>query len=397
MKTFVAAGLCFVLSTGFAAAQERWQLVGQLEMDRGERVGPLTVSPMGELVAGSLWDAEQEFRGRVWTLSDGIAIADLDAVFPSLLPIRFAQRAYDPQTMSARVYAHSRRSLRSWALTGGAPVLDLTFESDVLANDALFDGFRQTFIVSASIGPLWVYSAAGEALGVIETDAMRPHGAMTLSADGEELVVNSSAFTLTGQMDGIPYQCTDGSCQEAYAQLPGSYGPYEELLAVNPARQWLATLAPIDPEHLAQAGGTFHPVAEPTVRLWANVEAWDTDTPPMLTLTGFRQPVRAGEFSADGQRLLTLDTGNDLAVWNVETGARELALEEIITAHFIPDSKTLFVHRADGASMIVAIGEGRVVQTFPDTAEDAVIAPDGQVLITYSPGQQGPARVWRRQ
>lgn len=395
MKHAIAALVALAISPVALSAQTPWQPVGQLEMAPGDRVGPLNVSPMGELVAGSLWNSDTGFRAQVWTMKDGIAITTLDNAFPSLLPIRFAQVSFTPDTMSAQVYAHSRRALRSWTLIDGAPVVDIVFGDSVLANDVLYDGFRQTYIVSAMLGPLSVYSHTGAPLARIETDALRPHGAMTLSRDGDEMVVASAGFTLTGQMAGLPYQCDPPACEAAYGSLPRSYGPYEELLAVDTHNQRLASLAPIDPERVGQEGGIFNPVAEPTVRIWAALENWGADTAPVVTLTGFANPVRFGEFAPDGARFLTLDEGHALAVWDAETGVQQLAADGIVTAHFIPNSDTLFVHRTDGTSAIVAIANGDVVQTLQGAAEEAVIAPDGQVLITYSVGQEGPAWVWQ--
>ncbi|PVH27246.1 WD40 repeat domain-containing protein [Pararhodobacter oceanensis] len=397
MKTVIAGLLALAASTSALAAQTHWHPIGQLEAAPGERLGPLSVSVSGDLVAGTLWSQDGRFRGRVWTLRDGLAIATLDGVFPSLLPIRFTQPANTPGMTLAQVYAHSRRSLRSWAITSGEPMLDLAFDSEFLVNDVLYDPFRQTYIASSTYGPLSVYAQTGDPLATIETDATRPHGAMTLSQDGDELVVASSGFTLTYQMDGLRRSCTGEICEAAYARLPGSYGPYEELLAVDPLRQRLASLAPIDPERVHLGGGIRRPVAAPTVRLWDALENWDADTVPVLTLEGFAAPLRYGEFSTDGARLLTLDESNTLAVWNANTGAQEMTAQEIITAHFIPLSKTIFVLSADGSSAIVETNGGNVLQILEAPAEDAVIAPDGQTLITYSAGSAGPARVWRRQ
>ncbi|WP_417588978.1 WD40 repeat domain-containing protein [Pararhodobacter oceanensis] len=389
----VASG---AISPAPIAAQTHWQPLGQLETAPGEHLGPLTVSPGGDLVAGSLWSPEGGFRARVWSLRDGLAMATLDGVFPSLLPIRFAQPANTPGLISAQVYAHSRRHLRSWTLSSAEPVLDLGFEEDFLADDVLYDPFRQTFIVAGTFGPLWVYGQSGAQIATIETDAMRPHGAMTLSQDGSELVVDSSGFTLTYQMSGAPYQCTVGSCAQIYAQLPGSYGPYEALLAVDPLRQRLASLPPIDAERLHIGGGNFHPVATPTVRLWEALEGWNSDTAPVLTLEGFAAPLRHGAFSADGAQLLTLDESNNLAIWNAETGAQLMTARGIIAAQFIPGGKTIVVHAADRSSAILDIGSGDLLQPLPPPSENTVIAPDGQTLITYSAGRAGPARVWRR-
>lgn len=396
---WVAAGLLLV---GAAQAQTlpQWHLAGQLEMSPGEVIGPLNVSPMGELVAGMAWDQTAGFTGRVWTLQDGLQVSELATPFAALLEIRFTQSPYDLNTLAASVYAQSRRALRSWSILDGALIHSFEFDSDILATDALYDPHRDTFIVSQEFGSLLVYSATGAVIGAVEVDAMRRHGGLLLSYDGGLLVVDSGAFTLSTVMTGLPRSCADVDCAEAYQALPGSYGPYEALLAFDPQGGRVATLPEVNPERAGLQDGPFRAVDAPTIRIWDDILAWTSTAEPDLEIAGFGSAPVWGQFSADGTRLLTLEEAGHLAIWDAASGQQVFRLtatdgDGIVAARFIPNSKSLFVHWASGVSRIVDMGQGATILELPRPNADVVVSPDGRTLITYAIGE-APARVWRR-
>ncbi|WP_323037367.1 hypothetical protein [Pararhodobacter sp.] len=383
-----------------AQTQPQWHLVGQLELSPGEVIGPLTVSPLGELVAGTAWNPAARFAGRVWSTRDGLQIADLDQPFQALLEINFAQAPYDPNTLQSSVYAHSRRELRSWLIADGTLTGGFEFDADMLATDALLVPYREAFFVSQEFGDLPIYSTDGEVIGAVEVDAMRPHAGLRLSEDGTLLVVDSGAFTLSTLTANLTAPCPAPGCSEDPVQLPGSYGPYEKLLAFDARNARLATLPEVNPERAGFQDGPFRAVAEPTIRIWSDIETWTSTTAPDLEITGFVSDVTWAQFSADGTRLLTLEDAGHLAVWDTESGRqvfRLVAVEDarVVAAHLIPNSKSLFVHWSSGVSQIVGLGQGAVEQEFPQPNADVVVSPDGQTLITYAIGE-APARVWRR-
>lgn len=388
---------------GEAQAQmlPKWHLAGQLELAPGEVIGPLTVSPLGELVAGTTWDGAGRFTGRVWSMMDGLQVSQLEQPFPALLEIRFGQSPYDLNTMAASVYAHTRRELRSWSVADGRLLQALEFDRDVLANDVLYDPHRETYVVSQDIGGLLVYAATGEAIDTIEVDALRPHYGMYLANDGGLLVVDSAAFTLTAAMTGLPYCCAPvAACAEAYQALPVAYGPYEALLAFDPQGHRVATLPEVDPGRVGAEGGNYRPVATPTVRVWNDVSSWTSDAEPDLALAGFASAPVWGMFSADGTRLLTLEEAGHLTIWDMGSGRQEFRLEAtgsdgVIAARFIPDGASVFVHWASGASQIVETRQGVTILELPQPSTDVVVAPDGRTLISYAIGEAS-ARVWRR-
>lgn len=403
-RTLGALGLVAALAVAQKPVQAqtpvKWRLVGQLELPQGERVGPLTVSPFGELVAGTAWDGETRFTGRIWSLNDGLQVSALEESFQALLEIDFGQSLWDPITMAAPVYAHGRREFRTWSIADGALTRTVTFDGDVLANDVLYDPFRAGFIVSQDFGSLLVFSDAGEPISSIEVDPMRPHRGLQLSNDGALLVVNSASFTLTAPMSGLPYRCADVLCAEAYHDVPGSYGPYEALLAFDPQGLRVATLPEVDPERAGLQNGPFRAVSEPTIRVWTDVRAWVSEARPEVELSGFRSPPVWGQFAADGMQLLTLEDAGHLAIWDMTQGARVFQLDAadgdgVVAARFIPNSTTLFVSWASGVSRIVDTERGATIQTLPQPSADAVVSPDGRTLITYSVGE-APARIWRR-
>lgn len=400
MALGLVAGLAFATGPAEAQSHAKWHLAGQLELPPGERLGPLAVSPFGELVAGTTWDGVSRFTGRIWSLNDGLQVSVLEDSFQALLEIRFGQSAWDPVTMTAPVYAHGRRALRAWSIADGALTLNVTFDNEVLANDVLFDPFRVGYIVTQDIGSLLVYGESGEPISTIEVDPLRPHRGLHLSNDGALLVVNSSAFTLSVPMTGLPHRCADVQCAAAYHDLFASYGPYEELLAFDPQGLRVATLPDVDAARAGMQDGPFRAVAVPTVRVWSDILAWTSEAQPDLELTGFRSPLVWGRFSADGTRLLTLEDAGHLAIWDMTQGTRIFQLDAedgnaIVSARFIPDGTALFVNWASGESRLIDTGRGAVIQALPQPSAEAIVSPDGRILITYSVGES-QARIWRR-
>lgn len=385
------AGLALLALAGPGAAQQGpWRLLGELQLAPAEEIGALSLSPGGDRVAGTIM-RDGAFVGGVWRLADGKLEARLEGGFPLYALFRFGD--------GARVFSFDREGLRLWDLPGGPPVADLRFDAELRVNDVIHDPDRGTLLVAQDLGPLLVLDRDGRVGGRIETDAMRPHRQIWLVEGGTRLVVDSEAFTLTARMEGLPQGCAGDACEAAYAALPGAYGPYEELAAVDPQSGRFATLPPVDPARAGQQDGVFRPVATPSLRIWQGVEDWAPADLPMAELPLGEAPVRV-EFSAGGTLLLAVTTGGEVTLWDVASGGQRLALRHppgdwYAEARFIPGSKLLFLRTGLGRAFALQIGDGAVVQDFPEPNTEVVFTPDGRRMITAQLGA-GPARIWQR-
>lgn len=367
-----------------------WHEAGRLELAPGEEIGALTLSPGGDRVAGSVMGGGI-FTGAVWRLSDGKREARLEGGFPLYAIFRFGG--------GSRVFSFDLEGLRLWDLPGGPPLADLRFDAELRVNDVIRDPWRDTLLVSQDRGPLLVLDLDGRQGARIETDAMRPHRRMWLVEEGARLVVDSEAFTLTAPMQGLPQGCTDPACESAYDSLPGSYGPYEEVLAVDEASGRFATLPPVDPSRAGQQDGVFRAVAVPSVRIWQEVADWAPADLPMAEIALGETPVWA-EFSAGGDLLLAVTTGGEVTLWHAASGGQRMAIRHdpgdwYAEARFMPGSKLLYVRTGLGRAFALRIGDAARVQEFPAPNTEVIFTPDGRGMITAQLGA-GPARLWRR-
>lgn len=373
-----------------AGQQGPWRHVGELQLDPGAEIGALSLSSEGDRVAGTLL-RDGTFVGGIWRLADGKLEARLEGGFPLYAIFRFAD--------GGRVFSFDREGLRLWDLPGGAPVADLRFDAELRVNDVIHDPWRDTLLVAQDRGPLLVLDRDGRVGGRIETDAMRPHRQMWLVEDGARLVVDSEAFTLTAPMDGLPQGCAGAECDAAYAALPGAYGPYEELAAIDPVSGRFATLPPVDPARAGQQDGVFRAVAVPSVRIWQDVADWAPADLPLAELPLGEAPVRV-EFSAGSALVLAVTTGGAVTLWDGASGGQRLVLRHepgdwYAEARFIPRSKLLYLRTGMGRAFAYRIGDGALVQEFPEPNTEVVFTPDGSTMITAQLGA-GPARIWRR-
>lgn len=377
-------------SPALAGGGGPWRAVGPLQEGPGEvGIGALTLSPDGASVAGTVWRGGRDFGGAIWRLEDGRRIADLSGTFPLLAPVRFD---------AAGVYSFAGDGFRRWDRTGGAPRVAAGFGDEVEVNDVLFDPRRANYLVSQQMGPVLVLDGDGVPVARIETDPMRPHEDIALTAGGDKLVVASSGFTLVYPMAALPPGC-DAACAPVYEALPGGYGPYEALIAVDRARGWIATLPDVDPARAGQQDGVYRPVAMPTVRLWSQAVEWTSTLPADRELV-LESPVLWAEFSADGALLVAVEQSGRLTLWHVAQGAllQELRAPEgdwLTEARFVPRGKALYVNTGLGAARILRIGDGALVQEIPAPNTEVVFAPDGRTMVT-SALADGPAVLWRR-
>ena len=387
-----AGALAFALAAGPAAAGPGgpWQPAGALQMAPGEGLGALTLSPEGDLVAASVWHGGASYSGAVWRTGDGRRVADLAGAFALLAPFRFA---------GDQVYSFGPTGFRGWAMAGGAPRLDVTFDAEVEANDVRYDARRGSYLVSQQMGSILAYGRDGTAFARVETDPMLPHQEIALTEGGDLLVVAAANFTLVYPLQSLPLDCPQPACPGAYEALLGGYGPYEELIAVDRARGWIATLPEVIPERAGWEDGVFRPVAVPTIRLWSQRVEWTSTLPADRELT-LASPVTGAEFSADGTLLVAVEQSGRATLWAVASGAlvQEFvapAGDRLTGARFVPASKWLYLGTASGAARLVRIGDGALVQEIPAPNTEVVFAPDGRTMIT-SALAGGPARVWRR-
>lgn len=394
------AGAMALLALGCGAAGAQmaapWRDAGTLALPPGGTVGPLTVSPGGGLVAGTVLQPGGA-TGSLWRIEDGRQLASFAGAFPLLVPMRFAG---DPSlSASARLFSFSRDGLRLWTPGGGPPIRDIPFGPDVRINDVIHDPVRDTYLLSQDMGPILVLDSDGQTGARIETDALRPHRSLWLADGGSRLIVHSEAFTLTAPMRGLPTGCRPDSCAPAYEALPGSYGPYEETIAVDILNGRLATQPPVDPARVGQQDGVFRPVAVPSIRVWNPIEDWSPPDLPLAELALDQTPVWA-EFSADGRHLVAVTTHGTLMLWSVDSGTRTMTIANlpddwITAARFVPASKTLYVSTGRGRALLVRIGDGAVLQEFPAPNSEVVFAPDGRTMITAGLGV-APVRLWQR-
>lgn len=384
--------LALALAAGPAAAgpDGPWQPVGTLQAAPGEGLGPLTLSPDGALVAASLWHGGQSYSGAVWRSDDGRRVADLAGAFPLFAPFRFAGN---------ELYSFDSTGLRVWPLAGGAPRLNVGFGPEVEANDVFYDARRGSFLVSQQMGSVLVYGRDGTAFARVETDPMLPHQEIAVTEGGDLLVVAAANFTLVYPMQSLPLDCPQPACPAAYEALLGGYGPYEELIAVDRARGWIATLPEVIPERAGWQDGVFRPVAAPTIRLWSQRVEWTSELSADRELT-LASPVIWAEFSGDGRLLVAVEQSGRATLWAVASGAlvQEFvapAGDRLTGARFVPSAKWLYLNSASGAARLVRIGDGAPVQEIAAPNTGVVFTPDGRTMIT-SALADGPARIWRR-
>jgi WD40 repeat protein len=154
-------------------------------------------------------------------------------------------------------------------------------------------------------------------------------------------------------------------------------------MALSPDEKWCAHIGPVGTIQVrdAQTGAVFR------------------------TLRGFDRPVRVLVFSPDGSRLLGVDWGGALKIWDTATG-REIAataLTDVFTlvAQFSADGKRLGVggHHLEsltGEVRILDAESAREIWSFKGhtfAVRDLAFSPDGRRLATTS-YMDGTVRLW---
>jgi WD40 repeat protein len=144
----------------------------------------------------------------------------------------------------------------------------------------------------------------------------------------------------------------------------------------------------------------FNPDGERVVIAYSDKTArvWETESGELLsTLQGYENGVDTGEFSADGQRIVTTsdrrhDTGARL--WEAQTGKLVTTLQGQHSAQFSPDGQRI-VTADNKTARVWESQSGKLVATLQgheDLVTSAQFSPEGQRIVTAS--EDKTARVW---
>jgi WD40 repeat protein len=127
------------------------------------------------------------------------------------------------------------------------------------------------------------------------------------------------------------------------------------------------------------------------------IRLFGRDGKPGHVLSGHTAAVKALSFSKDSSRLCSIDTGGEVRLWDVATGAftsRKSAADRELYCSFSPDGAYLLSGSHTGTVELwkVATGAVRTLTGHKGSVRSAAFSPDGATVA--SAGEDGTLRVW---
>jgi WD40 repeat protein len=149
----------------------------------------------------------------------------------------------------------------------------------------------------------------------------------------------------------------------------------------------------------------FHPAghrivsasSDGTLKLWDAAAGgnWAQDQSPgdgPRTLRGHLGPVQSCEFSPDGSRIVSAG-GEEVKMWDVETGDCIATLPGYTTCAFSPDGSSVVSAAADGTVRVWDVATRSELVTLDDGAGYCRFSPNGQRIVSNVSGD-GTFRIW---
>jgi WD40 repeat protein len=294
--------------------------------------------------------------------------------------------------------ASTDRTARVWSASSGAPLTPPLYHEDTVSNLSLApDQARLATVTSNGTVRVWTLgTAAGRyAHKDVARAAFHPDGRRLLAvsdflvqvwdlATGAPLAlrttgqISHAAFSPDGRrvvttaMDGIAKVWDTVSGVEV---LSLGHGRRLSHASFRPDGRWLATAG-------RAAGGQY------------DVVLWNLANGERMFALPHGEPVTFTEFSPDGQRLLTLEFGGVVRVWDLESRREipSLRQSERTRAVFGPDGTRLAV--VAGAAIHDAASGRPIVSGLRNdqyATKQLAFAPDGRSLLLLS---EGSARLY---
>ena len=120
---------------------------------------------------------------------------------------------------------------------------------------------------------------------------------------------------------------------------------------------------------------------------------WDVSSSEASNTIDTGMSVRSVEFGPVGETVVTAG-GEAAIIWEIASGEQMLSFEyraEINSARFTPDGTQILTANEDGTALLWDVESGEIAQSFDNfefPMNDAVISPDGSMVLTGSDGQR---------
>jgi len=383
--------------------------IQQLVLKHPEWVTSLDVSPDGALALTTCDDGV----ARLWRLADA---AQLAAVKSAGQP--FNAVGFSPDGSTAVLTSAGDKQVSLWDLSAAAvaanqqsttqPLLDFQkLGSEVWSAMFSPDG-RQVLTIGGNDAQLWdidsrkpvvrysphgaVASAAVSPDGKLIATGSWDHSAKIWDADTGKAVrkldrahagyINSVEFSPDGKE--LLTASDDGT---ARLWDVSSGKPIGNALQGHEARLLGATYSPPDATRILTVSG------DKTARIW------DRASGKSLELQGHLWAVLCGQFSADGERVITGSQDKLAIIWNARTTEPMIKLEghtaAITSVAISPDGTRALTGSQDNTAKLWDATTGKEILSLPGHTQEITsvsFSPDGQNVLTSS--RDGTAIIW---